>query len=224
VARSFSIGFKAVQDPITALVTKFGGQPVWLGEPEWPTSRSTGQQMQFIGQIALEQELFGDIPSQMAYLFMADEDDVDNTFEAEGGENAVILQPGVPTTPVCPLAVGPTVQTILDTAPLRMSVAWEYAAILTPRDEPDFTDQGVLWTNWDSQAREAYWDAVKGNKIGGTPGFLQGDEFPGPGTWQLLLQLDSTKVPFDINFGDAGIGYAFIAGDGRIAKFLWQCA
>jgi uncharacterized protein YwqG len=77
--------------------------------------------------------------------------------------------------------------------------------------------------HWDPQAREAYWNAVEGNKIGGTPGFLQGDEFPASSNWYLLLQLDSVKVPFEINFGDAGIGYAFLATDGQSAKFLWQC-
>jgi hypothetical protein len=40
----------------------------------------------------------------------------------------------------------------------------------------------------------------------------------------LLLQLDSTKVPFFVNFGDAGIGYLFLSADGQTAKFLWQCA
>ena len=63
---------------------------------------------------------------------------------------------------------------------------------------------------------------LSGNKIGGTPIFLQADEFPGPGTWKLLLQLDSTTVPFSINFGDCGIAYAFISDDGSTAKFLWQ--
>jgi hypothetical protein len=63
-----------------------------------------------------------------------------------------------------------------------------------------------------------------GNKIGGTPWFLQGPKYPDGGHWYLLLQLDSTDVPFQINFGDAGIGYAFISVDGHIRKFLWQCA
>lgn len=36
-------------------------------------------------------------------------------------------------------------------------------------------------------------------------------------------KLDSTQVPFWINFGDAGIGYAFINGKGTDGRFLWQC-
>jgi hypothetical protein len=30
-------------------------------------------------------------------------------------------------------------------------------------------------------------------------------------------------VPFYIDFGDDGVGYAFISKDGHRAKFLWQC-
>jgi uncharacterized protein YwqG len=64
---------------------------------------------------------------------------------------------------------------------------------------------------------------LAGNKLGGTPGFLQNEDYPGEGEWKLLLQLDSTKVPFYVNFGDAGVGYAFLSADGREARFLWQC-
>jgi hypothetical protein len=53
---------------------------------------------------------------------------------------------------------------------------------------------------------------------------MQGPEYPAGGPWKLLLQLDSTSVPFEVNFGDAGIGYGFIAEDGQSGKFLWQCA
>jgi hypothetical protein len=53
--------------------------------------------------------------------------------------------------------------------------------------------------------------------------FMQGDEIPFDKGWQLLLQLDSCSVPFSVNFGDAGVGYAFLNGNGDEAKFLWQC-
>lgn len=61
------------------------------------------------------------------------------------------------------------------------------------------------------------------NKLGGTPVFMQGDEFPFKGNCRLLLQLDSCSVPFYINFGDAGVGYAFLNDKADQAKFLWQC-
>jgi len=67
--------------------------------------------------------------------------------------------------------------------------------------------------DWDEATFKKYAKVLDGNKFGGTPIFLQGDEFPNGGPWNRLLQLDSTKVPFSINFGDAGNGYAFISKD-----------
>src|SRR5690349_5931465 len=103
-----SIEFFEAKRPITELRTKFGGQPVWLEKPEWPLSKKLGEPMRFIGQIALEPELFGDIPGRMAYLFMTDDPDVDNTWSADEGENALIIQPGVPENKTEPLTKGPT--------------------------------------------------------------------------------------------------------------------
>src|SRR5439155_783936 len=37
--------------PITARVTKFGGQPVWLEEPAWPLTPATGEPMEFVAQV-----------------------------------------------------------------------------------------------------------------------------------------------------------------------------
>ena len=77
---------------------------------------------------------------------------------------------------------------------------------------------------WSEEKWHEYTDILQGNKIGGTPSFMQCDQFPEPGSWRLLLQLDSARVPFSINFGDAGIGHAFMSHDGTTGKFLWQCA
>jgi hypothetical protein len=49
-----------------------------------------------------------------------------------------------------------------------------------------------------------------------------GRRVPFKGNCRLLLQLDSCSVPFDVNFGDAGVGYAFLNEVGDQAKFLWQ--
>jgi uncharacterized protein YwqG len=76
---------------------------------------------------------------------------------------------------------------------------------------------------WSEAEFDAYERPLDGNKVAGTPGFIQADEFPEAGPWRLLLQLDSMTVPFHVNFGDAGIGYAYISEDGRSGRFLWQC-
>src|SRR4051812_19492269 len=103
---------------IDAPVTKLGGMPTWLREPQWPLSRSRKRPMPFLGQFRLDD---GTGEARLAYVFMSDlvifdmadeeaadqdmdededEDEADNeyaiddTFEPDGGENAVIIQPG----------------------------------------------------------------------------------------------------------------------------------
>ncbi|XRQ06422.1 hypothetical protein ACN3XK_59415 [Actinomadura welshii] len=52
------------------------------------------------------------------------------------------------------------------------------------------------------------------------PAWLQADETPGDG-WTLVVQLEH-GMPFSLNFGDAGTGYAFVSPDGKEGRFLWQ--
>jgi hypothetical protein len=182
--------------------------------------------MHFIGQIALDPELFGNLHGQMAYVFMTDSDTyVDGTWEADGGENAVIIQPGECSVPTQNLDQGPTLYRMVPRAGHDRLVpeACEFAVRLTHSEDPDFLSEGDRW-QLDEETSRQYLEAVDGNKIAGTPGFLQTDEFPGEDFRTLLLQLDSTRVPFSVNFGDCGIGYAFLSQDGRVGKFLWQCA
>jgi hypothetical protein len=108
--KKYTITFHEVQTPITEPVTKFGGQPVWITEAQWPLSRRLGIPMQFICQIKLYPELFGPLEAQMAYIFMTDHIDIDPywTSEPDEGENAVILQPGAWSGPTLPLTEGPS--------------------------------------------------------------------------------------------------------------------
>jgi uncharacterized protein YwqG len=223
-----ALQFLKVTNPILAPVTKFGGQPVWLNEPEWPLSRQTGNPMRFICQIALDQTVFPGAAGKMAYIFMTDEADyVDGTWEPDGGENAVIIQPA--STPIgiatSSLAEGPTLYEMVETPgkDLLIPKECEYAVELALVEDPLFQPEQDR-RSWSNEEFEEYASALEGNKVGGTPIFLQGDEFPGQGEWRLLLQLDSTQIPFSVHFGDAGIAYAFISLEGTVGKLLWQCA
>lgn len=233
MAKRYDIAFVETDSPITEPVTKFGGQPVWLEEPRWPLSTELGEQMQFVCQVALEPEVFGKPPGRMAYLFITGESEdewVDGTFDPEGGENAVMVQPGggPPAVGTVPEPEGPTLYRMEDFGTRLIPVACEYAVELTPGDDPDYASEDEL-LDWNEEESDAYQESLDGNKVGGTPGFIQSDEFPeGPGkapqqAWRLLLQLDSASVPFHVNFGDAGIGYAYLSEGGRTGKFLWQC-
>ncbi|MCP2262104.1 protein of unknown function (DUF1963) [Streptoalloteichus tenebrarius] len=61
------------------------------------------------------------------------------------------------------------------------------------------------------------------SRIGGVPGWLQDEETPA-GAWRFLTQLDSVELPFDVNFGDAGVAYAFVDDTTGEGRFLWQCS
>ena len=111
MARKAAITFERAPAPVTPPVTKFGGQPAWISEPEWPTSKETKNQMSFICQVALDPSLFPAASGTMAYVFMTEEEDgeyVDGTWEPNGGENAVVIQPGKNPFPTTQKATGPT--------------------------------------------------------------------------------------------------------------------
>ena len=55
--KKWILNFVEAKTPMRGRVTKFGGQPVWIDTPQWPLSRQTGKPMQFIGQVALEDDL-----------------------------------------------------------------------------------------------------------------------------------------------------------------------
>lgn len=222
MVKKYTLRAREVSSPIVEPVTKLGGQPVWIGEPRWPLSRTLRAPMRFIGQFALDPELFGSCPARLAYLFMTEADDfVDGTWLPDGGENAVILQPGTWDGPVAALTQGPTLATRVAEADAggTREEPHEYAVTMEPGEDPDTLDEDTFRERgaWDQ-----YMDAVAESKLGGTPAFLQYPEYPGPGAWRLLVQLNALVVPAGPNFGDGGIGYAFLSEDGRVAKFLWQ--
>lgn len=220
------ISFVPTQKPIRALATKFGGQPTWLSDPQWPLSQATGKPMRFIGQIALEPPAFEPGQGKMAYVFMTDDLDeyVDGTWEPDGGENAVILQPGSYTGSFASLAQGPTLYRMIEKPGFDsfQPESVEFAVDFLDVEEPPFQPE-AMQADWTQEQSHEYASALEGSKVGGTPLFLQGDEFPDGQDWRLLLQLDSAAVPFFVNFGDAGIAYVFIDQSASKGKMLWQC-
>ncbi|HRE31084.1 MAG TPA: DUF1963 domain-containing protein [Candidatus Berkiella sp.] len=201
-----AIQFNKVTNPITEQKTKFGGQPAWLEEPQWPLDLN-GKALHFVGQIVIDTQLFENAQGRIAYLFMSNEDDA-QTWDPNTGDSAVIIQPGEPLPSIkCNnQSEGPTL------------IDGEYEVTLRLKEEVFQIAPELL----DEEAYTEYFRQLSGNKIGGTPLFIQGEEYP-KGYERLLLQIDSTEVPFNINFGDSGTGYLFINANISQGKFLWQC-
>ncbi|RCW45069.1 uncharacterized protein DUF1963 [Halopolyspora algeriensis] len=191
--------FVEADEPIREPITKFGGQPVWLDGPMWPLSAESGRPMRFLGQI----RLLGD-PVRLAYLFLTenfDEDDVTDTSEPRGGENAFFAQPGEPA---------------------------EFHRVAGIRSGPTFgPDHRVELTPHPAASEANGADDVNdfASRLWGTPRWLQDEETPDePGTWRFVLQLDSTDdLPFDVSFGEDGVGYAFLDENTGQGRFCWQC-
>ncbi|GAA3831957.1 hypothetical protein GCM10022403_076430 [Streptomyces coacervatus] len=186
-------------------VTKVGGQPVWLEEPQWPLSRQAGRPMEFLGQFALE-------GGRLAYLFMTggEGEHADGTWEPEGGENALVIQPGgsIPDfVGVERRAEGP-------------SAGADHVPNAGASHEPGVGDPEVGEPEDEEEDDRRPWQFLGGPGV--EPHWLQGDETPGDG-WRLVVQLDAGELPFYVNFGDAGVGYAFLSPDGKEGRFLWQC-
>lgn len=223
MVKKHTIRAHEVKGPIQIPVPKLGGQLVWVGQPQWPLSRALDVPMRFIGQFALFQDLFGPCEARLAYLFLTDtETFVDGAGRPDSGENAVILQPGSWDGPVAALTQGPTLyESVAEDNPLSgwREVPREYGLVLWPGEDPEVLDEMEFRAldRWDQ-----YMDYVAESKLGGTPAFLQYPEYPSPGRWRLLVQLNAAVVPVGLPFGDGGYGYAFLSEDRRTAKFLWQ--
>ncbi len=228
--KKYTLVFHESVMPVRELVTKFGGQPVWVSTPQWPLSRMIQTPMKFGGQIQLYPEIFGEINAKMAYLFMSYElnkyDGIPETWDPEEGESAVILQPGVWNGPFIPLITGPWTGKDLG-GWYRIpppEAALEYTVELVPSEDPEiYSVEGNIWEN--PEKWKKYCNDCNESKIGGipipdasTPVF---SPFPSLEEWSLLLQI-TASVPFEVNFGPDGIGTVFISKDGKQAFLQWR--
>lgn len=215
-----SIRFIETKSAITTLSTKFGGQPVWAVQADWPLSQSTNVPMRFIGQVRVEGPMFPKAPLSMAYIFMADEGE---GWDPTKGDNKVILQP-IRDESVASISsfTGPSLEkSVKSKDGLLGFKACEYRVNLSIRNDPDREPLGDGFWWWLRMLIHSV--RIAGNKLGGVPFWVQDEEYPFDEPCYLLLQLDSTHVPFYINFGDNGTGYVFILEDASEGRFLWQC-
>jgi uncharacterized protein YwqG len=217
-----SIDFVPSNQPLIGLVTKFGGFPVWLEDPEVPLSRRTGDPMTFVGQIVVPPGLRPDEQIYVAYVFMTGagfDDRAMETWNPEDGETAVILQKGT-QSPTMSSTYPQLLKRWEKSDRGRVEVPCEYAVVESPVQEAPYMSFDQLDQLSDDDQMRSF-ESWRGHKIGGSPYWLQNEEFPFPDS-RLLLQLEDGTYPFSLNLG-TGVGYVFIDSGCQKGKLLWQC-
>jgi hypothetical protein len=194
--------------------TRLGGLPHWLAEPQWPVDPYEDELAPFMGQFRVPAADGSGNGDRMVYLFAI----------GFSGEHATVVQPGGQVTESFETRAAATGPTELDRVHLlRVEEEVDFSHVerdLEPvegEDEDDRADR--LRELLDERQKDAA-GSIRMNQLGG-PDVVQNDDLPGEG-WQLVAQLDSCQLPFDVNFGDTGVGYLFLSPDGKSAEFFFQ--
>ncbi|MGR4884040.1 hypothetical protein ACIPUC_32130 [Streptomyces sp. LARHCF249] len=198
--------------------TRLGGLPHWLEEPQWPVDPYENELAPFMGQFRVPAADGGGDGDRMVYLFAI----------GFSGEHATVVQPGGQVTESFETRGAATGPTDLDRVHLlRVEEEVDFSHVereLEPvEDEHDDDREERLEALYEERQKDAA-GSIRMNQLGGpdvVPVWLQRDDLPGEG-WQLIAQLDSRQLPFDVNFGDSGVGYLFFSPDGKNAEFFFQ--
>lgn len=222
--------FQIVESPakISEPINKFGGQPVWIAEPSWPLDPETGEQMLFLGQIALDQELFPDSDGTMVYIFFGESSEpIYNEAFAVVIQTAENVHTSGDEIEFVKEATGPTIYELDEE---HEAVYKEYRVVLEPKENEDSIPLEERYTINDLDYDTGFHftrPEIAGNKIGGQPIYIEGLDIPPEqftsNEWLLLLQLAPKKgywdnlqpnfYPFHMELGEFGILTVFISKD-----------
>jgi len=205
----WSLHLTEALSPIKGFVTKFGGQPVWLGPPSWPVTR-VGTPMTFFAQFRVPWA--DDV--QMAYLFIDASVDAEN-WDPEAGGNALVVQPGLP--PQHLFVENRTTGPRYDPGLVVVRPTYRGSIVKRFTEHVPTLAPGLDPVDWDGVKEEENADWMK---VGGTPRFLQGEEWPAGAGWRFLFQFSADRIGHEL--GDGAECYGFVSDDGQ-GRFLWQC-
>jgi hypothetical protein len=199
-----------VSDPAAPKEFTIGGKPLAGAGFTWPTCACCEGPMQFLAQLPVGPASPAGIHrDQVILLFQCQNDPgLCDEWDPDSGGNHAALVPMAGRGPV-PVPGGETL--LADEDRLRLVPYVSTAA--------------------DDEGDPAYLDAIDApdskvlGKLGGEPVWMQDDETPTcdcGATMQFVAQIED-RGGGGINFGDAGIGYAFACpACPTSAKFLWQ--
>ena len=191
-----------------------GGLPAVPADFEWPRCRTCNGPMQFLAQMPLASSGPTSLGTrdQLLLVFQCqNQPGLCDEWEPEAGGNAALLVPRA--------------DLILGAQPSGVaSLPREDPLELRPYDD---SRQDVSPDDNYCEALDADSERVVG-KAGGAPLWLQADETPlcgGCGRKMEFVFLVESHAAGGINFGDSGVGYAFVcASCTGTARFLFQCA
>ncbi|MER7176494.1 hypothetical protein [Streptomyces mesophilus] len=203
--------------------TRLGGQPVWVEGPQWPVDPYEDELAPFMGQFKVPAQEGGGGKDRTVYLFAI----------GFSGEHATVVQPGGHVTESFEIRDSATGPTELDRPHLlRVAEEVDFAEARQAAERQLEPVEGEDEDDWEWRLQEAVEarqkdaeGSIRMDQLGGpgvVPVWLQGDYTPAEG-WQLVAQFDSCNLPFDVNFGDTGVGYLFLSPDGEKAEFFYQC-
>ena len=105
---------------------------------------------------------YGENSSKFAYLFMTDEDEyVDGTWEADGGENAIILQPGENKVKTENLEKGPSLYNMVKKLFKKRLVSQDFECAVKlnkKKEDVDYENAG----SWTLVRRFFLFDTISG--------------------------------------------------------------
>ncbi|GHH88803.1 DUF1963 domain-containing protein [Streptomyces capitiformicae] len=198
--------------------TRLGGLPHWLEEPQWPVDPYENELAPFMGQFRVPAADGSGNGDRMVYLFAI----------GFSGEHATVVQPGGQVTESFEARAAATGPTDLDRVHLlRVDEEVDFSHVereMEPVEDEDEDDREERLEELLEERQKDAAGSIRMNQLGGpdvVPVWLQNDDLPGEG-WQLVAQLDSCQLPFDVNFGDTGVGYLFLSPDGKNAEFFFQ--
>lgn len=191
---------------------KFGGQPDWMDRPAWPVT-STGRPLIFYGQLPVPGT------EAIAYIFVNGDEDAP-TWKPLSEGNALVVQPdGEAHLPTVERDRGPQLyEPVVE--PFRFGGARHWRPFCrwiatTPGADPTEWAWPHLPAGQWQRDNHGDW-----NKLGGTPLFLQGEDWPPGEGWRFAFQFSAGWAAQELADGAECYGFVNESGAGA---FLWQC-
>jgi hypothetical protein len=221
--KAFGGEYVALRDDRGFLGSKAGGRVVVEIPSAIPLCKECGKEMSLIFQVPFSESDGGGFVG--ALIFMCDsEDETCSTWEPSSGANAVVLLKDWKSREPFGMAAYPAFE-------IRWVEFPDLSAEIT-----DLSDDDPQVKQVESEI-EAFVEKFGWSKMGGLPLWYQNPEVPtcvacgGPtqflGQFDSQLGKDASGADAAMNFGDAGIGYAFLCEkrcSDQGGAFLWQCA